>query len=57
MGEKTALCELKHLHTAFRIKDSYYDAVDDVDLTIYSKHIFVKTRFYRPHENLKHFAS
>ena len=39
MGEKTALCELKHLHTAFRIKDSYYDAVDDVDLTIYSNEV------------------
>ena len=27
------------------------------NLTIYSKHVSVKTRFYRPHENLKHFAS
>ncbi|EHL17631.1 oligopeptide/dipeptide ABC transporter, ATP-binding protein domain [Peptoanaerobacter stomatis] len=39
MEEKTALCELRHLHTAFRIKDNYYDAVDDVDLTIYSNEV------------------
>ena len=28
------LLEINHLHTAFRIKDDYYDAVDDVSFTL-----------------------
>ena len=28
------LLEINNLHTAFRIKDDYYDAVDDVSLTL-----------------------
>lgn len=28
------LLEVNHLHTAFRIKDDYYDAVDDVSFTL-----------------------
>ena len=28
------LLEINHLHTGFRIKDNYYDAVDDVSLTL-----------------------
>lgn len=28
------LLEIRNLHTAFRIKDAYYDAVDDVSLTL-----------------------
>lgn len=28
------LLEINHLHTGFRIKDEYYDAVDDVSLTL-----------------------
>lgn len=35
MEGKMALCEIKNLHTSFRIKDSYYDAVDDVSLNLY----------------------
>lgn len=28
------LLEIRNLHTGFRIKDDYYDAVDDVSLTL-----------------------
>lgn len=37
--EKKALCKLKNLHTGFRFKDEYFDAVDGVDLTIYSDEV------------------
>lgn len=33
------LLEINHLHTAFRIKDDYYDAVDDVSLTLENNEI------------------
>lgn len=33
--DKEVLLEMKDLHTAFRIKDDYYDAVDDVNLSLY----------------------
>ncbi|MDE1548028.1 ABC transporter ATP-binding protein [Jeotgalibaca caeni] len=34
MSTGKPLLEINHLHTAFRIKDNYYDAVDDVSLTL-----------------------
>ncbi|WP_036728187.1 ABC transporter ATP-binding protein [Peptoniphilus mikwangii] len=39
MEGKIALCEMKNLHTGFRIRDNYYDAVDDVSLTLYSDEV------------------
>lgn len=33
------LLEINHLHTAFRIKDNYYDAVDDVSLILENNEI------------------
>lgn len=35
MEEKKALCEIRNLHTGFRIHDSYFDAVDDVSISLY----------------------
>jgi oligopeptide/dipeptide ABC transporter, ATP-binding protein, C-terminal domain len=37
--EKNTLCELKNLHTGFRIKDTYYDAIENVNLTLYSNEV------------------
>lgn len=34
MSKGKPLLEINHLHTGFRIKDNYYDAVDDVSLTL-----------------------
>lgn len=34
MGENERLLEIQDLHTGFRIKDTYYDAVDDVSITL-----------------------
>ena len=34
MQKGKPLLEINHLHTAFRIKDDYYDAVDDVSFTL-----------------------
>lgn len=39
MKEKTQLLEIKDLHTSFRIRDEYFDAVDGVDMKIYSDEI------------------
>ncbi len=36
---KDVICELKNLHTGFRLRDEYYDAVDGVDLKIYSDEV------------------
>lgn len=35
MEGKKALCEIKNLHTGFRIHDKYYDAVDNVSINLY----------------------
>lgn len=35
MEGKKALCEVKNLHTGFRIRDNYYDAVDNVSINLY----------------------
>ena len=37
--EKSTLCEVKNLYTSFRIKDTYYDAVDDVSIQLYSDEV------------------
>lgn len=37
--DKEVLLETKDLHTAFRIGDEYYDAVDDVNLSLYSDEV------------------
>lgn len=34
MSTGDVLLEIQNLHTAFRIKDTFYDAVDDVSLTL-----------------------
>ncbi|QOV09820.1 ABC transporter ATP-binding protein [Viridibacillus arvi] len=34
MANKKNLLTIKNLHTSFRIKDTYYDAVDDVSITL-----------------------
>lgn len=39
MKEKELLLELRNLHTGFRIRDEYFDAVDGVDMKIYSNEI------------------
>lgn len=36
---REVICELKNLHTGFRLRDEYYDAVDGVDLKIYSDEV------------------
>lgn len=36
-GEK--ILEIKNMHTSFRIKDNYYDAVDDVSIDLYRNEI------------------
>ena len=35
MADDKALCEIRGLHTSFRIHDQYYDAVDNVSLELY----------------------
>ncbi|MBP2025741.1 ABC transporter ATP-binding protein [Peptoniphilus stercorisuis] len=35
MEGKKALCEIKNLHTGFRIRDEYFDAVDNVSINLY----------------------
>ena len=35
MEDKKALCEIRDLHTGFRIHDEYYDAVDGVSINLY----------------------
>ncbi len=35
MADNKALCEIRGLHTSFRIHDQYYDAVDNVSLELY----------------------
>ena len=37
--EKNVLCEVRNLHTGFRIKDTYYDAVENVNLSLYSNEV------------------
>lgn len=37
--DKEILCEIKNMHTAFRIKDKYYDAVDNVSLNLYKDEV------------------
>ncbi len=37
--ETNVLCEVRNLHTAFRIKDTYYDAIENVNLSLYSNEV------------------
>ena len=39
MNVKSPLCEVKGLHTSFRMGDEYFDAVDNVDLTLYENEV------------------
>lgn len=39
MNGKSSLCEIKNLHTGFRIRDKYFDAVDDVSIEIYPNEV------------------
>ncbi len=39
MDQKELLLEIKDLHTSFRIRDEYFDAVDDVDMKLFSDEI------------------
>lgn len=39
MGQREKLLEIKNLHTSFRIRDDYYDAVDGVDMQLFSDEI------------------
>lgn len=39
MEKREPLIEIKNLHTGFRIKDEYYDAVDDVSLNLYPEEV------------------
>ncbi|WP_288867838.1 ABC transporter ATP-binding protein [uncultured Parvimonas sp.] len=39
MDEKELLLEVKNLHTSFRIRDEYFDAVDGVDMKLFSDEI------------------
>lgn len=39
MEEKKVLCEIKNLHTGFRIRDEYFDAVDNVSINLYSNEV------------------
>ena len=35
MEDKKALCEIRDLHTGFRLRDEYFDAVDGVSISLY----------------------
>lgn len=39
MDQKELLLEIKDLHTSFRIRDEYFDAVDGVDMKLFSDEI------------------
>ncbi len=39
MDQKELLLEIKDLHTSFRIRDKYFDAVDGVDMKLFSDEI------------------
>ena len=39
MDQKELLLEIKNLHTSFRIRDEYFDAVDGVDMKLFSDEI------------------
>ncbi|MFY9282785.1 MAG: ABC transporter ATP-binding protein [Miniphocaeibacter sp.] len=39
MNNPEKILEIKNMHTAFRIKDEYYDAVDDVSIDLYRNEI------------------
>lgn len=39
MDEKELLLEVKNLHTSFRIRDDYFDAVDGVDMKLFSDEV------------------
>ncbi|WP_311525747.1 ABC transporter ATP-binding protein [uncultured Parvimonas sp.] len=39
MDEKELLLEVKNLHTSFRIRDEYFDAVDGVDMKLFSDEV------------------
>lgn len=39
MEQREKLLEIKNLHTSFRIRDDYYDAVDGVDMQLFSDEI------------------
>lgn len=39
MDQKELLLEIKDLHTSFRIRDDYFDAVDGVDMKLFSDEI------------------
>lgn len=39
---KPILCEMKNLCTAFRIKDDYFNAVENVNLSLYQNEVFHK---------------
>ena len=39
MENKTVLCEIKNLYTGFRIKDDYFNAVDNVSLNLYPNEV------------------
>ena len=39
MDQKELLLEMKDLHTSFRIRDEYFDAVDGVDMKLFSDEI------------------
>ncbi len=39
MENKTILCEIKNLYTGFRIKDDYFNAVDNVSLNLYPNEV------------------
>ena len=39
MDQKELLLEIKDLHTSFRIRDDYFDAVDGVNMKLFSDEI------------------
>ncbi len=39
MNNKEKVCEVKNLHTAFRIGDEYFDAVDDISVELYQNEV------------------
>lgn len=39
MKERKILCQIKDLHTGFRIRDKYYDAVDGISLDLYEDEV------------------
>ena len=39
MDDKELLLEVKNLHTSFRIRDDYFDAVDGVDMKLFSDEV------------------